>query len=98
MKKAFGLQQLYDVCRIARELTYELNIGRVIARPFVGTAAENFTRTGNRKDYAVLPPSPTLARLSDRKPAAMSSPSARSATSSPIPAPAAKSRWRAMMR
>ena len=33
----FGLQRLYDVCKIARELTYELNIGRVIARPFIGT-------------------------------------------------------------
>ncbi|HLA02791.1 MAG TPA: phosphopentomutase [Aestuariivirga sp.] len=59
-EKTFGLERLYEVCRIARELTYELNIGRVIARPFVGTAAANFTRTANRKDYAVLPPSPTL--------------------------------------
>ena len=59
-EESFGLQHLYDVCKIARELTYELNIGRVIARPFIGTDAENFTRTGNRKDYAVLPPSPTL--------------------------------------
>ena len=60
MRKAFGLQRLYEVCRIARELTYELNIGRVIARPFIGTDRPNFTRTANRKDYAVLPPSPTL--------------------------------------
>jgi phosphopentomutase len=59
-EETFGLQRLYDVCKIARELSYKLNIGRVIARPFVGTAAGNFKRTGNRKDYAVLPPSPTL--------------------------------------
>jgi phosphopentomutase len=59
-EESFGLQHLYDVCKIARELTYELNIGRVIARPFIGTSAGNFTRTANRKDYAVLPPSPTL--------------------------------------
>ncbi len=56
----FGLERLYDVCTVARELSYPLNIGRVIARPFVGTAADNFQRTANRKDYAVLPPSPTL--------------------------------------
>ena len=59
-EESFGLERLYEVCRIARELTYELNIGRVIARPFIGTDADNFTRTANRKDYAVLPPSPTL--------------------------------------
>jgi len=56
----FGLERLYEVCRVARELTFPLNIGRVIARPFVGETAETFTRTGHRKDYAVKPPSPTL--------------------------------------
>jgi phosphopentomutase len=59
----FGLERLYDVCRIARELTYELNIGRIIARPFIGETAKTFTRTGNRKDFAVLPPSPTLLNV-----------------------------------
>ena len=59
-EESFGLQRLYDVCKVARELTFALNIGRVIARPFLGTTAANFTRTGNRKDYAVLPPSLTL--------------------------------------
>jgi phosphopentomutase len=59
-EESFGLQRLYDVCKVARELTYELNIGRVIARPFVGADAKSFVRTGNRKDFAVLPPSPTL--------------------------------------
>ncbi len=59
-EESFGLQRLYDVCKVARELTYEMNIGRVIARPFLGTAAANFARTANRKDFAVLPPSPTL--------------------------------------
>jgi phosphopentomutase len=59
-EEIFGLQHLYDICKIARELSYSLNVGRVIARPFVGTAPENFKRTGNRKDFAVLPPSPTL--------------------------------------
>jgi phosphopentomutase len=59
----FGLERLYDLCRIARELTYDLNIGRVIARPFVGETARTFERTGNRKDFAVLPPSPTLLNV-----------------------------------
>jgi phosphopentomutase len=59
-EEAFGLERLYEVCRVARELTFPLNIGRVIARPFLGTSAATFQRTGHRKDFAVLPPSPTL--------------------------------------
>src|SRR5258708_4432978 len=57
---AFGLERLYDVCRIARRLCDPLTIGRVIARPFVGSAAQDFARTANRRDYAVPPPEPTL--------------------------------------
>lgn len=56
----FGLERLYEICEIARELLDEYNIGRVIARPFLGDAADNFARTGNRRDYSVLPPAPTL--------------------------------------
>ncbi|KPL54086.1 phosphopentomutase [Prosthecomicrobium hirschii] len=56
----FGLDRLYDLCRIARGLCDPLGIGRVIARPFVGETAGHFTRTGNRRDYAVPPPEPTL--------------------------------------
>ena len=56
----FGLEHLYAVCAIARELIDPLNIGRVIARPFVGTGPHDFRRTANRRDYSVLPPSPTL--------------------------------------
>ena len=56
----FGLKRLYEVCAIARELSYALNIGRVIARPFLGETAKTFERTGNRKDYSVLPPHDTL--------------------------------------
>ncbi|MGE0237565.1 MAG: phosphopentomutase [Parvibaculaceae bacterium] len=59
-EETFGLDRLYEVCTVARELSYDLNIGRVIARPFVGADARDFTRTGNRRDYSVLPPSPTL--------------------------------------
>ncbi|HEY0938688.1 MAG TPA: phosphopentomutase [Steroidobacter sp.] len=58
-EQAFGLQRLYQVCEIARELLDELRIGRVIARPFVATA-EGYRRTANRRDYGVPPPFPTL--------------------------------------
>jgi phosphopentomutase len=56
----FGLERLYEVCRVARRLADPLNIGRVIARPFVGESPADFTRTSNRKDYAVPPHEPTL--------------------------------------
>jgi phosphopentomutase len=59
-EESFGLARLYTVCEIARVLVDPLRIGRVIARPFVGTGAADFTRTGNRRDYAVPPPSPTI--------------------------------------
>jgi phosphopentomutase len=57
---AFGLDRLYDLCKITRKLADPYKIGRVIARPFVGDSAADFTRTANRKDYAVPPPEPTL--------------------------------------
>jgi phosphopentomutase len=59
-EQAFGLERLLDLCLIARELVDEYRIGRVIARPFVGTNARDFVRTGNRRDYAVPPPAPTV--------------------------------------
>lgn len=59
-EETVGLERLYEICEIARELLNEYNIGRVIARPFLGDAADNFARTGNRRDYSVLPPAPTL--------------------------------------
>jgi phosphopentomutase len=56
----FGLDNLYKYCEIVRELLADFNIGRVIARPFIGDSADNFARTGNRRDYSVLPPAPTV--------------------------------------
>lgn len=62
----FGLERLYELCKTAFELTAPLNIGRVIARPFVGENASDFKRTGNRRDFAIAPPEPTLlARAKD---------------------------------
>jgi phosphopentomutase len=59
-EEAFGLQRLYDLCDIARELVDDYNIGRVIARPFVGDSPENYVRTGNRRDLTTPPHSPTV--------------------------------------
>ncbi len=59
-EESFGLQRLYDLCDIARELVDEYKIGRVIARPFIGTNSGDFVRTGNRRDLTDPPPSPTL--------------------------------------
>ena len=52
---AFGLERLYELCDIARELVDEYRIGRVIARPFVGDSVEDFVRTGNRRDLTTPP-------------------------------------------
>lgn len=56
----FGLERLYELCKVARRLVDPLNIGRVIARPFLGETAADFERTANRRDYAVPPSEPTL--------------------------------------
>ena len=56
-EEVFGLDELYRVCEIARELTMkdEWKVGRVIARPFVGPRKGEFARTSNRHDYALKP-------------------------------------------
>ena len=56
----FGLEKLYNLCEIAFKYVKPYNIARVIARPFIGTSADNFTRTKNRHDYSVKPPAPTI--------------------------------------
>ncbi|CAM3573763.1 phosphopentomutase [Erysipelothrix urinaevulpis] len=56
-EEVFGLDELYRVCEIARELTMkdEWKVGRVIARPFIGPGKGQFERTSNRHDYALKP-------------------------------------------
>ncbi|MCJ8322095.1 MAG: phosphopentomutase [Colwellia sp.] len=56
----FGLDNLYKYCQTVRDILDDYNIGRVIARPFIGSNADDFERTGNRRDYSVLPPAPTV--------------------------------------
>ena len=53
-------EQLYEYCRIARKLLRgKHGVGRVIARPFVGTSG-HYTRTANRHDFSLEPPAETL--------------------------------------
>lgn len=55
-EEAFGLERLYETCRIARRIADRWNVGRVIARPFVGSSRADFRRTPHRKDFAIPPP------------------------------------------
>jgi phosphopentomutase len=58
------VDRLYEICEIARRiLDGEDKVGRVIARPFLGSNASDFKRTENRHDYAVPPPSDNLLPL-----------------------------------
>jgi phosphopentomutase len=61
-EQEFGLDRLYAVCAVARELLDPLNIGRVIARPFTGERSQ-YARTHNRRDYSVPPPGRTILDL-----------------------------------
>jgi len=56
----FGLERLYELCGTVRKLADPLNIGRIIARPFLGESAATFERTANRRDFSVPPPEATL--------------------------------------
>jgi phosphopentomutase len=59
-EQVIPLSQLYEYCEIARQLcTGKYGVGRVIARPFVGTYPE-YTRTAGRHDYSLFPPSDTF--------------------------------------
>lgn len=56
----FGLARLLETCRIAADIFHPLNVGRIIARPFIGEAPGSFSRTANRKDFAIAPPQGTI--------------------------------------
>jgi phosphopentomutase len=60
---------LYKYCEIIRNITTkdEWKVGRIIARPFIGNNKNNFKRTGNRRDFALKPPTKSiLNKLSDK--------------------------------
>ena len=56
----FGLERLYELCRVAKKLVDPLEITRVIARPFIGNSKDGFERTANRKDLTTPPNDLTL--------------------------------------
>lgn len=58
--RVIPLTELYKICQYARSITIsEYHIGRVIARPYVGTQKDNFTRTSDRRDFTLEPTAPT---------------------------------------
>jgi len=66
-EEVIPIEKLYEICKIARKiLDGEDKVGRVIARPFLGSNAADFTRTTNRHDYAVAPPPNLLPLLKEK--------------------------------
>lgn len=59
-EESFGLDRLYELCDIARELVDKYNIGRIIARPFIGDGPETYARTANRRDLTTPPHADTV--------------------------------------
>jgi len=59
-EETFGLDRLLALCKAVAPRLHAMKVGRVIARPFVGTPEAGFTRTTNRKDFAITPPAPVL--------------------------------------
>ena len=57
---SFGLERLLHLCATLAPHLHAMKVGRVIARPFLGTESEGFSRTLNRRDYAIAPPAPVL--------------------------------------
>jgi phosphopentomutase len=67
-EETIPIERQYEICEIARKiLSGENEVGRVIARPFLGANADDFVRTGNRHDYAVPPPNDSLLPLLKNK-------------------------------
>ncbi|MGI6392558.1 MAG: phosphopentomutase [Candidatus Izemoplasmatales bacterium] len=62
------LVELYDICKKARQITMrdEWKVGRIIARPFLGSEKTGFKRTTNRHDYALSPPEDTVLNYLER--------------------------------
>ena len=60
-EETFGLERLQKLCADLAPVLHAMRVGRVIARPFAGDAEKGFTRTANRRDYAIMPPRPVLS-------------------------------------
>ena len=59
----FGLDRLYEICAKTRKMLDPMNVGRIIARPFIGESSKTFTRTANRHDYSLKTPEPNALTL-----------------------------------
>ena len=59
-EERFGLDRLLEMCREVAPMLHDMKVGRVIARPFVGDEKSGFTRTSNRRDFAIAAPGRTL--------------------------------------
>jgi phosphopentomutase len=62
----FGLDRLLELCRELSPMLHGMKVGRVIARPFVGNEDTGFSRTPNRRDFAIEPPFDTLCDFVDQ--------------------------------
>ncbi len=63
-EETIPVNKLYQLCKISREILQGKHaVARVIARPFIGSEAEGFQRTKNRKDFSLSPPGPTILNL-----------------------------------
>jgi len=62
----FGLDRLLNLCRDLAPMLHDMRVGRVIARPFVGNEKDGFSRTANRRDFAIMPPFDTLCDFVSR--------------------------------
>ena len=60
-EESFGLERLLRLCAELAPHLHAMKVGRVIARPFLGDASAGFSRTTNRRDYAIAPPEPVLS-------------------------------------
>ena len=59
-EQAFGVEKLLDLCQHIAPQLHEMKVGRVIARPFLGSTSVDFNRTKNRRDFAMALPAPSL--------------------------------------
>lgn len=59
-EEAVPLQELYEICEAARKICDEFQVGRVIARPFLGNKEEGFIRTRNRHDFSIALPGASM--------------------------------------
>lgn len=61
-EETFGRARLMDMCQAVAPLLHEMRVGRVIARPFIGSEDTGFERTAYRRDFAIAPPAPVLSQ------------------------------------